>query len=199
MVDQILNFIKNKYFIGTVAAVVIVYAALSFNQYLSEEQNKKDFKKFISVNERLANTELSAESLLSNSDLNFNEVGYEIIVKTVLAKKAIDEGNLTLGATLFEDAYSKTKESNMNLQTKNIVLEQFRENIVRIYMEIDDYENGAKFLEMGNNRDASFYELAGDFYKYFGENELANENYDLAISADTDETQKNLINLKRPR
>ena len=63
-------------------------------------------------------------------------------------------------------------------------------------MEIDDYENGAKFLEMGNNRDASFYELAGDFYKYFGENELANENYDLAISADTDETQKNLINLK---
>ena len=86
MVDQILNFIKNKYFIGTVAAVVVVYAALSFNQYLSEEQNKKDFKKFISVNERLANTELSAESLLSNSDLNFNEVGYEIIVKTVLAK-----------------------------------------------------------------------------------------------------------------
>ena len=156
MVDQILNFIKNKYFIGTVAAVVVVYAALSFNQYLSEEQNKKDFKKFISVNERLANTELSAESLLSNSDLNFNEVGYEIIVKTVLAKKAIDEGNLTLGATLFEDAYSKTKESNMNLQTKNIVLEQFRENIVRIYMEINDYENGAKFLVMGNNRDASF-------------------------------------------
>ena len=156
MVDQILNFIKNKYFIGAVAAVVVVYAALSFNQYLSEEQNKKDFKKFISVNDRLANTELSAESLLSNSDLNFNEVGYEIIVKTVLAKKAIDEGNLTLGATLFEDAYLKTKESNMNLQTKNIVLEQFRENIVRIYMEIDDYENGAKFLEMGKNRDASF-------------------------------------------
>ena len=120
-------------------------------------------------------------------------------VAEILAKKAIDEGNLTLGATLFEDAYSKTKESNMNLQTKNIVLEQFRENIVRIYMEIDDYENGAKFLEMGNNRDASFYELAGDFYKYFGENELANENYDLAISADTDDTQKNLINLKRPR
>ena len=50
-----------------------------------------------------------------------------------------------------------------------------------------------------NNRDTSFYELAGDFYKYFGENELANENYDLAISSDTDETQKNLINLKRPR
>ena len=44
MVDQILNFIKNKYFIGTVAAIVVVYAALSFNQYLSEEQNKKDFK-----------------------------------------------------------------------------------------------------------------------------------------------------------
>ena len=59
MVDQILNFIKNKYFIGTVAAVVVVYAALSFNQYLSEEQNKRDFKKFISVNERLANTELA--------------------------------------------------------------------------------------------------------------------------------------------
>ena len=115
MVDQILNFIKNKYFIGTVAAVVVVYAALSFNQYLSEEQNKKDFKKFINVNERLANTELSAESLLSNSDLNFNEVGYEIIVKTVLAKKAIDEGKLTLGATLFEDAYYKKKERHMNL------------------------------------------------------------------------------------
>ena len=199
MVDQILNFIKNKYFIGTVAAIVIVYAALSFNQYLSEEQNKKDFKKFISINERLANTELSAKSLLSDSDLNFNEVGYEIIVKTVLAKKAIDEGDLTLGVTLFEDAYLKTKESNMNLQTKNIVLEQFRENIVRIYMEIDDYENGVKFLEMGNKIDSTFYELAGDFYKYFGENKLANDNYDLAISINTDETQKNLINLKRPR
>ena len=87
MVDQILNFIKNKYFIGTVAAVVVVYAALSFNQYLSEEQNKKDFKKFISVNEKLANTELSAESLLSNSDLNFNEVGWKLLLKQFLQKK----------------------------------------------------------------------------------------------------------------
>ena len=76
----------------------------------------------------------------------------EIIVKTVLAKKAIDEGNLTLVQPCLK-MHIKTKESNINLQTKNIVLEQFRENIVRIYMETDDYENGAKFLEMGNNRD----------------------------------------------
>ena len=66
-------------------------------------------------------------------------------------------------------------------------------------MEIDNYENGVKFLEMGNNKDSTYYELAGDFYKYFGENKLAIDNYDLAISTNTDETQKNLINLKRPR
>ena len=66
MVDQILNFIKNKYFIGTVAAIVVVYAALSFNQYLSEEQNKKDFKKSID----LANTfkEIPNERILVETD-----------------------------------------------------------------------------------------------------------------------------------
>ena len=64
MVDQILNFIKNKYFIGTVAAVVVVYAALSFNQYLSEEQNKKDFKKF----HNLDVNELDGLAIMSDTD-----------------------------------------------------------------------------------------------------------------------------------
>jgi len=45
---------------------------------------------------------------------------------------------------------------------------------------------------------ARFHDVAGDFYKYFGEDDEANIQYDKALSFDMDESQKNLINLKRP-
>ena len=50
-------------------------------------------------------------------------------------------------------------------------------------------------MEQSDLKSPRFYELGGDFYKSFGENELANEWYDKALDSDLNETQ-NLIELK---
>jgi hypothetical protein len=43
-----------------------------------------------------------------------------------------------------------------------------------------------------------YHDVAGDFYKHFQENEIAIYHYDQAMSFDIDDSQKNLIKLKKP-
>jgi len=217
VVDQILNFIKNKYFIGVVLLVLFIYAAFSINQAISDKENEEDFNKFILVNDAFEDPEKSAIELFKELDLDFKNVGYEIVAKSILAKKAVNEVNLLsqekdkdqtidekdskerfeLAIMLYMEVYFQTKDSNINEQTRKILLDQYRNNIVRLYIETDDYDNGRQFIENESEDNFYFYELAGDFYKYFKEYELANEYYDLAISLSSDDMQVNLINLKR--
>jgi ABC-type Na+ efflux pump permease subunit len=90
MVDRILDFLKSKYFIGAVIAVFLGLLINSIASYMQGKANEEEFKKFQEINNSLS----SASSInLEDVDFEFNSLGFEIITKSVFAKKALDEQN----------------------------------------------------------------------------------------------------------
>ena len=195
MVDRILDFLKNKYVIGSVVAVFLGLLINSVISYSQEKANEEEFIKFQEIN-----NSLSDESLidLEGTDLEFDSVGFEIITKSVFAKKALDEQNFLEATKLFEDVFNEIKESSISKETKEILLEQYYENLVRLTMELDNFNKGDSLIKENQFSTARYHDVAGDFYKHFQENEIANYHYDQAISLNMDESQKNLLKLKKP-
>ena len=195
MADRILEFLKNKYFIGVVVAIFLGLLINSITSYTKEKANEEEFKRFQEINNSLL-----SENTVNADELNFefDSDGFEIISKSVFAKKALDEQNFSKARALFEDVFIKVKNSSIAKDTKEILLEQYYENLVRLFMELDDFEKGDGLIKENQLGSARYHDVAGDFYKHFRDNEMANYNYDLAISFDMDESQKNLIKLKKP-
>ena len=195
MADRILEFLKNKYFIGAVFAVFLGFLINSITSYTKEKANEEEFKRFQEIN-----NSLSSESTVNAEELNFefDSDGFEIITKSVFAKKALDEQNFSEASALFEDVFIKVKNSSITRDTKEILLEQYYENLVRLSMELEDFEKGDELIKENQLGSSRYHDVAGDFYKHFQVNEMANYHYDLAISFDMDESQKNLIKLKKP-
>lgn len=195
MVDRILEFLKNKYFIGAVGAVFIGLLINSLTSYTKEKANEEEFKRFQEIN-----NSLSSENSVNSEDIDFkfDSDGFEIITKSVFAKKAIDEQNFSEATALFEDVFKKVQNSSISKDTKEILIEQYFENLVRLCMELDDFEKGDTLIKENQLNSARYHDVAGDFYKHFQDIDMANYHYDMAISLDLDDSQKNLIKLKKP-
>ena len=199
MLDRILDFIKNKYFIGAITLLIVFIVVNSVLGYYSNKANEAEFKKFVEINEEFSVDESDSNTLYDELDLNFDSYGYELITKTILAKKAVDEENFDLALNLFLEMYQLVQSETMSKTTKNILQEQYAENIVRIYMEKNDFDGGATFIKENTINSLRFHELAGDFYKFFEKSEDSVFHYNQALTFDLDEAQKNIINLKKPK
>ena len=195
MADRILEFLKNKYFIGAVGAVIIGLLINSITSYTKEKANEEEFKRFQEIN-----NSLSSDNSVNSEDIDFkfDSDGFEIITKSVFAKKAIDEQNFSEATALFEDVFKKVQNSSISKDTKEILIEQYFENLVRLCMELDDFEKGDALIKENQLNSARYHDVAGDFYKHFQDIDMANYHYDMAISLDLDDSQKNLIKLKKP-
>ena len=114
MVDRVLDFIKNKYFIGAVVAIFLGLLINSIASYAQGKANEEEFKKFQEMN-----NSLSRENPinLEEVDFEFDSIGFEIITKSVFAKKALDEENFSEASMLFEDVFYKVKESSISKDT----------------------------------------------------------------------------------
>ena len=195
MVDRILDFLKNKYFIGAVVAIFLGILINSVASYMQGKANEEEFKKFQEINNSLS----SENSInLEDIDFEFDSIGFEIITKSVFAKKALDERNFSEAFMLFEDVFFKIKDSSISKDTKEVLLEQYYENLIRLSMELDDFNKGDSLIKENKIETVRYHDVAGDFYKHFQENELAIYHYDQAMLFDIDESQKNLIKLKKP-
>ena len=199
MLDRILDFLRNRYFIGAVILIVVLIIVNSVMGYYSSKANEAEFKKFVEINEEFSVDETDSDTLFNELDLDFESYGYELITKTILAKKAVDEGNFDLALKLYIEMYELILDKNISEDTKNILKEQYAENIVRIYMEKNDFDGGSNFIKENTTDSLRFHELAGDFYKFFEKNEDSVFHYDKALTFDIDEAQKNIINLKKPK
>ena len=199
MLDRILDFIKNKYFIGAITLLIVFIVVNSVLGYYSNKANEAEFKKFVEINEEFSVDESDSNTLYDELDLNFDSYGYELITKTILAKKAVDEANFELALNLYLEMHKLILDKNINKATKNILKEQYAENIVRIYMEKNDFDGGSNFIKENTTNSLRFHELAGDFYKFFEKSEDSLFHYDKALTFDIDEAQKNIINLKKPK
>ena len=195
MVDRFLDFIKNKYFIGAVVAVFLGLLINSIASYAQGKANEEEFKKFQEINNSLSSEK---PINLEDVDFEFDSIGFEIITKSVFAKKALDEENLSEASMLFEDVFNKVKESSISKDTKEVLLEQYYENLIRLSMELENFNMGDNLIKANELDTVRYHDVAGDFYKHFQENEIAIYHYDQALSFDIDDSQKNLIKLKKP-
>lgn len=195
MIDRVLNFLKNKYFIGAVVALFLGLLISSIASYVEKKANEEEFKKFQEINNSLSSEN---QINLDNVDFEFDSIGFEIITKSVFAKKALDEENLSEASILFEDVFYKVKQSSISKDTKEVLLEQYYENLIRLSMELDNFDKGDNLIKENKLDTFRYHDIAGDFYKYFQENETAIYHYDQAVSFDMDDSQKNLIKLKKP-
>ena len=195
MIDRVLNFLKNKYFISAVVALFLGLLISSIASYIQEKANEEEFKKFQEINNSLSSEK---QINLENVDFEFDSIGFEIITKSVFAKKALDEGNLSEASTLFDDVFFKVKQSSISKDTKEVLLEQYYENLIRLSMELDNFDKGDNLIKENKLETFRYHDIAGDFYKHFQENEIAIYHYDQAVSFDIDDSQKNLIKLKKP-
>ena len=180
MLDRILDFIKNKYFIGAITLLIVFIVVNSVIGYYSNKANEAEFKKFVEINEEFSVDESDSNTLYDGLDLNFDSYGYELITKTILAKKAVDEANFDLALNLYLEMHKLILDKNINKATKNILKEQYAENIVRIYMEKNDFDGGSNFIKENTTNSLRFHELAGDFYKFFEKSEDSLFHYDKA-------------------
>ena len=195
MVDRVLDFIKNKYFIGAVVAVFLGLLINSIASYAQGKANEEEFKKFQEINNSLSSEN---QINLEDVDFEFDSIGFEIITKSVFAKKALDEENLSEASMLFEDVFNMVKESSISKDTKEVLLEQYYENLIRLSMELENFNMGDNLIKENKLDTVRYHDVAGDFYKHFQENEIAIYHYDQAMSFDIDDSQKNLIKLKKP-
>ena len=167
----------------------------SIASYAQGKANEEEFKKFQEIN-----NSLSSENPinLEGVDFEFDSIGFEIITKSVFAKKALDEENFSEASMLFEDVFYKVKESSISKDTKEVLLAQYYENLIRLSMELENFNMGDNLIKENKLDTVRYHDVAGDFYKHFQENEIAIYHYDQATSFDIDDSQKNLIKLKKP-
>ena len=99
---------------------------------------------------------------------------------------------------LFEDVFNKVKESSISKDTKEVLLAQYYENLIRLSMELENFNMGDNLIKENKLDTVRYHDVAGDFYKHFQENEIAIYHYGQAMSFDIDDSQKNLIKLKKP-
>ena len=78
MIDRVLNFLKNKYFIGGVVALFLGLLISSIASYVEKKANEEEFKKFQEINNSLSSEN---QINLENVDFEFDSIGFEIITK----------------------------------------------------------------------------------------------------------------------
>lgn len=195
MIDQILNFFKNKYFLIALALLVVFIAIYQFLDYQNKLKNDDEFKKLISFNEKVIIEETDFNELMEESD-KFTIFGYKLIVKSLLAQKAIENENLISARNIYNQLYVDSMNSNLGRDSRSIINSEIIENIIRINIQLDDFEEGKKFINSLEQSQRN-YELEGDFYKYFKKFDEANNSYDKALEEETDEGKVNFIRLKK--
>ncbi len=195
MIERILNFFKNKYFLISLALLVVFIAIYQFLDYQNKLKNDDEFKKLISFNEKVIIEETDFNELMEESD-KFTIFGYKLIVKSLLAQKAIENENLISARNIYNQLYIDGMNSNLGRDSRSIINSEIIENIIRINIQLDDFEEGKKFINSLEQNQRN-HELEGDFYKYFKKFDEANNSYDKALEEETDEGKINFIRLKK--
>tara|TARA_Y100000591_G_C21689620_1_gene622418 strand:- start:120 stop:722 length:603 start_codon:yes stop_codon:yes gene_type:complete len=195
MIDQILNFFKNKYFLVSLGLLLVFTAIYQFLDYQNTLKNDDEFLKLISFNEKAINEETSFNELMDESE-KFTIFGYKLIVKSLLAQKAIESEDLVSARNIYKQLYADSMKSNLGKSSRTIINSEVIENIVRINIQLDDFEEGEKFIDSLEQNQRNF-ELEGDFYKYFKKFDEANISYDKALENEIDEGKVNFIKLKK--
>ena len=106
MIDQILNFFKNKYFLIALALLIVIAAIYQFLDYQNKLKNDDEFKKLISFNEKVIIEETDFNELMEESE-KFTIFGFIYLLNIFVSLKTILSCNFSEGCFFFY--YKKIK------------------------------------------------------------------------------------------
>ena len=196
MIDQLLRFLQNKYFLSILGILFAVILIFNIANYFSERGKEQDFFQFIKLGE-LISSDASISQIEESENWEFRNFGYSLLSKSIVAKKALDQENYIEASRLYSEIINLLKSSNTHESTKLILLDQYLSNYLRVLIQLEDFETGSLMIKESDNESVVFFEVAGDFYSHFNESVVANEFYDKAINLAEDEASRNILKLKK--
>lgn len=195
----IVNFFKdNKNFllIGFALISIVLITSISYQSFTSNQ------------NARAAEiydawfTGLAAESADSDeTNINFNSLqekyantGYGQLARMIRGSSLAREGDLESALLEFQEL----SQISSGLFGNNLLNSIAQLNIARIELSKNNYSNALKALESFNSdsEHSLVYELKGDALLGLKKNNLALDQFSLAIENTIDESQKSLLKMK---
>jgi predicted negative regulator of RcsB-dependent stress response len=187
---------KNTLLIGFLIVSIILISSISYKSYTSS-QNTKAAEIY---NAWFLN--LSAESAKAIDDKeNFNELqekysstGYAQLARMIRGSSLAREGNLDLALNDFEELM----EGSSGLFGNKILNSIAKINIARIELSKKNYSNALEVLESFNSdsEHSLVYEVKGDALLGLKKNNLALDQYSLALENTQNESHKSLLKMK---
>jgi len=207
----IVNFFKdNKNFllIGFALISIVLITSISYQSFTSNQ------------NARAAEiydawfTGLAAESADSDeTNINFNSLqkkyantGYGQLARMIRGSSLAREGDLESGSSLAREGdlesalleFQELSQISSGLFGNDLLNSIAQLNIARIELSKNNYSNALKALESFNSDSEHplVYELKGDALLGLKKNNLALDQFSLAIENTIDESQKSLLKMK---
>jgi len=187
---------KNTLLIGFLIVSIILISSISYKSYTSS-QNTKAAEIY---NAWFLN--LSAESAKAIDDKeNFNELqekysstGYAQLARMIRGSSLAREGNLDLALNDFEELM----DGSSGLFGNKILNSIAKINIARIELSKKNYSNALEVLESFNSdsEHSLVYEVKGDALLGLKKNNLALDQYSLALENTQNESHKSLLKMK---
>ena len=187
---------KNTLLISFLIVSIIFISSTSYKSYTSS-QNAKAAEIY---NAWFLN--LSAESAKAIDDKeNFNELqqkysstGYAQLARMIRGSSLAREGNLDLALNDFEELM----EGSSGLFGNKILNSIAKINIARIELSKKNYSNALEVLESFNSdsEHSLVYEVKGDALLGLEKNNLALDQYSLALENAQNESHKSLLKMK---
>ena len=187
---------KNTLLISFLIVSIILISSISYKSYTSS-QNTKAAEIY---NAWFLN--LSAESAKAIDDKeNFNELqekysstGYAQLARMIRGSSLAREGNLDLALNDFEELM----EGSSGLFGNKILNSIAKINIARIELSKKNYSNALEVLESFNSdsEHSLVYEVKGDALLGLKKNNLALDQYSLALENAQNESHKSILKMK---
>jgi len=187
---------KNSLLIGFLLLTFILISSVSYKSY-SSSQNLKAGKIYDAWFVGLANDSASTSDNKENFDKlqeKYSNTGYAQLARMIRGSSFAREGDLDAALVDFQQLLDATSGFFGNDMLNSIA----KINIARIELSKQNYSNALEVLDSFNSESEHplVYEVKGDALFGLKKNDLAMDQYSLALENSQNESQKSLLKMK---
>ena len=187
---------KNSLLIGFLLLTFILISSVSYKSY-SSSQNLKAGEIYDAWFVGLANDSASTSDNKENFDKlqeKYSNTGYAQLARMIRGSSFAREGDLDAALVDFQQLLDATSGFFGNDMLNSIA----KINIARIELSKQNYSNALEVLDSFNSESEHplVYEVKGDALFGLKKNDLAMDQYSLALENSQNESQKSLLKMK---
>lgn len=192
----LVNFFKdNKNILLIVISVISVFfiTSISLNSY-NNSQNEKAAEIYDAWFSTFSNDSKEGQDYYNSLQTKYSNTGYAQLATMIKASSFAKEGDLD--SALID--FSELLDASSGIFGNEILSSIAKINIARIELSKGNYTDVLKTLESfnSNSEHSLVYEIKGDALLGLQKNDLALDQYSLALENTQNESQKSLIKMK---